>query len=72
MSRVLETALAMAAQSAPAIARAKQLLNEFSETQGLYFKIDAEAQAFGRLFGSPDQIEGVSAFLEKRKPKFLR
>jgi enoyl-CoA hydratase/carnithine racemase len=32
---------------------------------------ELEAQAFGVLFGSSDQKEGMSAFLEKRKPSFL-
>ncbi len=66
----IEIARSMSQQSLSAIARAKQLLNEFSESAGLNFKLDAEAQAFGRLFGSADQIEGMSAFLEKRKPHF--
>jgi len=70
MDRVLELAKNISLQSQPAIARAKQLLNEFGESTGLNFKLDAEAQAFGRLFGSDDQLEGMTAFVEKRKPKF--
>ncbi|MDP5092140.1 MAG: enoyl-CoA hydratase-related protein, partial [Polaribacter sp.] len=31
---------------------------------------DVEIQAFGNCFGTPDFIEGTSAFLEKRKPNF--
>ncbi len=31
---------------------------------------DAEAKAFGKLFGSRDQSEGMAAFLEKRTPSF--
>jgi enoyl-CoA hydratase len=46
------------------------MLNEFSESTGLNYKLDAESQAFGRLFGTPDQKEGMTAFVEKRKPKF--
>lgn len=70
MKRTLELAKTISIQSRPAIARSKKLLNEFSESYGLNFKLDAEAQAFGRLFGTPDQKEGMSAFLEKRKAHF--
>ncbi len=70
MAQVLELAKTISAQSFPAIARAKQLMNEFSESSGLNFKLDAEAQSFSRLFGSSDQLEGLTAFTEKRKPIF--
>lgn len=70
MNHVLELAKSISGQSHAAVARAKQLLNEFSESTGLNFKLDAEAQAFGRLFGSVDQLEGMTAFVEKRKPSF--
>ncbi len=68
--QAIELARSISHQSAGAVARAKQLLNEFSESSGLNFKLDAEAQAFGRLFGSADQVEGMTAFVEKRKPQF--
>lgn len=71
MERVLEIAGEISRQSHLAVARSKQLLNEFAEATGLNMKLDAEAQAFGRLFGSTDQREGMAAFVEKRKPKFL-
>ncbi len=70
MNKVLDLAKTISSHSLPAIGRAKQLLNEFSETTGLMSKLDAEAQTFGRLFGSLDQLEGMNAFIEKRKPKF--
>ena len=57
-------------QSASAVRKSKQLMNEFSESIGLTAKLEGEAQAFGGLFGSPDQREGMQAFLEKRKPGF--
>jgi enoyl-CoA hydratase len=59
MNSVIELAKMISSHSHPAIARSKKLLNEFSETMGLNFKLDAEAQAFGNLFGSPDQKEGL-------------
>ena len=70
MAKVLELARTISQQSAGAVARSKQLMNEFSESTGLNFKLDAEAQAFGGLFGSHDQREGMGAFVEKRKPAF--
>jgi len=70
MPKVMDLAKSMATQSFSAISKAKQLMNEFSETVGLNFKLDAEAQAFGLLFGSVDQREGMNAFVEKRKPSF--
>jgi enoyl-CoA hydratase len=52
-----------------AIAAAKQLVR-----QGAALDLDAandlEAQAFGRLFGTNDTREGMSAFLEKRPAAF--
>ena len=70
MTHVLELAKTIALQSSPAVSRAKGLLNEFSEAVGLNFKLDAETQAFGSLFGAADQKEGMAAFAEKRKPNF--
>lgn len=71
MEKVIELARTIASQSAPAVGKAKQLINEFSESTGLNMKIDAEATSFGQLFGSPDQREGMGAFVEKRKPSFV-
>lgn len=70
MPKVIELAKSISIQSQGAVTRSKQLMNEFSETIGLSFKLDAEAQAFGRVFGTEDQREGMAAFVEKRKPKF--
>ncbi len=68
--KTLELARTISQQSHPAVARAKKLMNEFSESTGLNFKLDGEAQVFGQLFGSADQREGMTAFMEKRKPNF--
>lgn len=70
LNSVLELARLISQQSHSAVAKAKQLMNEFSESTGLSSKLDAEAHAFGRLFGSHDQREGMGAFVEKRKPNF--
>lgn len=66
----LNLARQMSSQGRLAVSKAKDLMNEFSESVGLNQKLDAEAQTFGRLFGSEDQREGMGAFVEKRKPKF--
>ncbi len=60
----------IALQSASAVSKAKQLMVEFTEAMGLNTKVDAEAHAFGRLMKSHDQVEGMGAFTEKRKPMF--
>lgn len=70
LAQVTELARSISVHSAPAVARSKQLMNEFSESVGLNMKLDAEATGFGQLFGSPDQREGMGAFVEKRKPVF--
>ncbi len=70
LTRSVAIARSISHNSLEAIRKAKHLLHECSETTGLNVKLDAETQAFSRLFGTPDQQEGVSAFLEKRKPLF--
>lgn len=70
LAAVIEQAKEIARQSASAVAKAKALMVEFTESHGLNHKIDAEAHAFGRLMGSHDQREGMGAFLEKRKASF--
>jgi enoyl-CoA hydratase len=70
MAETLKLAEVISGNSLAAVARAKQLLNDFTESVGLTQKLDAEAQAFGRLFGSHDQREGMGAFVEKRKARF--
>ena len=70
LAAALEHARVIALQSASAVAKAKSLMVEFTEAMGLNTKVDAEAHAFGRLMTSHDQREGMSAFTEKRKPKF--
>src|SRR5579885_971965 len=59
MPKTLELARTISGNSFSAVSRAKRLLNEFSESVGLNYKLDAEAMAFGQLFGTPDQKEGM-------------
>lgn len=70
MAGVLEVAQQISRQSHTAVACAKQVLNDSSESVGIHSKLAAEARAFGGLFGSHDQREGMTAFVEKRKPGF--
>jgi enoyl-CoA hydratase/3-hydroxyacyl-CoA dehydrogenase len=67
---LFDTALAWArklAQKPPlAIAEIKRVSHRPDLDDGLA----DEAQGFGRVFGSEDAREGISAFLRKRQPKF--
>ncbi|AGB39357.1 enoyl-CoA hydratase/isomerase family protein [Natronococcus occultus] len=66
---VTELADRLAAKPADAMQAAKQSLNQFGEgprSSGLAY----EKRAFASLFGTPDQREGMAAFLEDREPEF--
>ncbi|MET0403191.1 MAG: enoyl-CoA hydratase-related protein [Cystobacter sp.] len=52
-----------------ALAQAKRVI-EFGADQDLRVANEMESQAFGVLFGSEDQKEGMKAFLEKRPAAF--
>ncbi|MBI4020276.1 MAG: enoyl-CoA hydratase/isomerase family protein [Candidatus Aenigmarchaeota archaeon] len=58
----------MLENSLSAIANAKMLINKFASIDEA--KTMAEIRAFAKAFGTPDQKEGMRAFLEKRKPRF--
>jgi len=69
MERALETARSLAAKSPIVLAAAKRVLNRALQgdvDEGL----DAEAHAFAKLFATEDRREGMTAFLEKREPRF--
>jgi enoyl-CoA hydratase len=65
LDKAVETAHELAAKSSLALALAKRLINMSPGA------LDAEATEFGELFASADAIEGLTAFSEKRAPKFL-
>ncbi len=52
-----------------AVQATKRLVDEGMEMD-LSDAISMEAAAFGHVFGTADQTEGMTAFLEKRKPAF--
>jgi enoyl-CoA hydratase len=69
MERVLETAHALAAKGTLALAAAKRTINH--ALQGDHVEnLIAEADTFGELFATDDQSEGMTAFAEKREPRF--
>jgi len=68
-SKVKELALELTNKPPIAIRLSKALINDSTETRpeaGLW----QEAEAFGIVASTEDFKEGVTAFLEKRKPKF--
>ncbi|WP_137936315.1 enoyl-CoA hydratase [Chitinivorax sp. B] len=56
-------------QSPSAIAKCKQLIQQ-ARFQPMFHALPAEREAFADLFHTEDQKEGVSAFLQKRKPEW--
>jgi enoyl-CoA hydratase len=65
LDRALETARELAEKAPVALALAKQLVNLAPDA------LDREAEEFGDLFASEDAKEGLTAFAEKRAPKFV-
>ncbi len=43
----------------------------YAKTEQFSKGIDAEAEAFSKIFGTAGAKEGIQAFIEKRKPNFL-
>jgi len=64
-----KTAQFIAAQSKSAVTLIKESINA-SQNMSLQQGISMERRAFYSLFGTPDQQEGMRAFVEKRKPDF--
>jgi enoyl-CoA hydratase len=69
LPRALETARLIASKSPVAVAAAKAACNR--ALQGDHAaNLASEADAFGDLFASEDPKEGMTAFVEKREPRF--
>lgn len=69
LGTALEAARAIAAHSRPAVQLAREMVavaDELPLCEGL----KVERRAFRALFGSADQREGMTAFMEKRPPVF--
>lgn len=69
LSDAIETATTIAGYSRPALRMVRETVmraEELSLNDGLLH----ERRVFHALFGSDDQIEGMTAFLEKRAPDF--
>jgi len=69
IGETLKIAERIAELSPVAVALAKQAVNRAFETT-LSEGVRAERSLFLSLFGTPDQREGMAAFVEKRKPSF--
>jgi enoyl-CoA hydratase len=69
LERALETARLLASKSPVALRAAKVALNH--ALQGDHVEnLGREAELFGDLFASEDAKEGLTAFVEKREPRF--
>ncbi|MDH4074512.1 MAG: crotonase/enoyl-CoA hydratase family protein [Acidimicrobiia bacterium] len=68
-AEALSLAAEIASKSPDAIRAAKRLFNQASQVT-LAEGFAAEREEISRLIGSPNQVEQVKAFFEKRAPKF--
>ncbi len=68
--RILAIAARIAEGPAPALGIAKGLLNQAAGVDRLDFHLDQELDHLTRIADSQDFAEGISAFFEKRPPRF--
>lgn len=57
------------AKSKPTVTKVMELV-PYAKFHSFKAGVEAEANAFGDVFGNEDAKEGISAFIEKRKPNF--
>ncbi len=67
MEKAEEMAQVLAEKSPIAIRTAKGLINKSQEIKK---ELEIEIVSFSECFASKDHMEGINAFLEKRKPRF--
>jgi enoyl-CoA hydratase len=67
LAKAEELAEQIAQKSPAAIRLSKRLINTAGQMEKA---MELEIQAFAECFEAPDSSEGITAFLEKRKPKF--
>lgn len=67
--KMLERAALIRKQGSLAVAQSKRAINAGLDVP-LERGCELERQAFGLLFGTEDRTEGMTAFLERRKPAF--
>jgi enoyl-CoA hydratase len=70
LPRVMDTALQLAAKSPLPLEAAKQAVNRALSGDHAE-NLEREADRFGELFASEDAKEGLTAFVEKREPRFV-
>jgi len=68
MEHAEETARIISQRSPVAVRLAKEMINRSSEIEKGLAMMDVAS--FGLCFASEDHVEGINAFLEKRKPRF--
>ena len=71
MPAALEWANLIAAQAPFAVRQSKQCIRRGAQTD-ISTAVTYESQAFGMCFGTEDQTEGMTAFVEKRKEKHFQ
>lgn len=70
LERAYEMARKFAKKSPVSLKAAIKLLN-YAKTEEFFEGVKKEAELFGEVFVSEDAKEGISAFIEKREPKFI-
>jgi enoyl-CoA hydratase len=59
------------AKKSPVSVKAALELMQFAKSEKYYAGVQREAELFGKVFLSEDAKEGISAFVNKREPKFI-